>query len=105
MQLLKIIHAWRCPCTKSFCQKFGQGRQFLTLGASQFKHIWADTGRTAEIYDNHLLATMDPVRRSMVLEDWARMMLEEKEGNCEIQDPIPGKRIDGGRRGGVPCRI
>ena len=56
-------------------------------------------GKTAEIYNNHPLATMDPKRRSMVLEDWARMVLEEKEANCEIQDPVPGKRIDGTRRG------
>ena len=73
-------------------------RQFLALGASRFKHIWADQGRTAEIYNNHPLATMDPARRSMVLEDWARMMLEETGTNCEIQDPVPGNRIDGTRR-------
>ena len=99
MQLLKLIHAWRCPGTKSLCQKFSRSRQFLTLGASEFKHIWADTGKTAEPYNNHPLATMDPTRRSMVLEDWARMMLAETGTNCQIQDPIPGKRIDGGRRG------
>ena len=74
-------------------------RQFLTLGASEFKHIWADQGRTAEIYNNnHPLATMDPPRRSMVLEDWARKMLEETGTNCKIQDPAPGKCIDGRRR-------
>ena len=98
MLLLKLIHAWRCPGTKSLCQKFSRSRQFLTLGASEFKHIWADAGRTAEIYDNHRLAIMNPTRRSMVLEDWARMMLEEAGTNCEIQDPVPGKRIDGQRR-------
>ena len=96
---MKLIHAWRCPGTKSFCQKFSLERQFLTLGASQFKHIWADKGKTAEIYNDHPLATMDPVRRSMVLEDWARKMLEETGTNCEIQDPVPGKRIDGTKRG------
>ena len=74
-------------------------RLFLTLGASEFKHIWADQGRTAEIYNKHPLATMHPVRRSMVLEDWARKMLEETGTNCKIQDPVPGKRIDGQRRG------
>ena len=99
MLLLKLIHAWPRPGTKSLCQKFSRSRQFLTLGASEFKHIWADGGKAAEIYNNHPLATMDPVRRSMLLEDWARMMLEEKEANCEIQDPVPGKRIDGTRRG------
>ena len=99
MQLLRVHHAWRCPGTKSFCQKFSLERQFLTLGASQFKGIWADQGRTAEIYDNHPLAIMNPQRRSMVLEDWARMMLEETGTNCEILDPVPGKRIDGRRRG------
>ena len=99
MQLLKFIHAWLRPGTKSLFQNFSRSRQFLTLCASEFKHIWADMGKTAEIYGNHPLATMDPKRRSMVLEHWARMMLEEKEGNCEIQDPVPGKRIDGTRRG------
>ena len=99
MQLLRVHHAWRCPSTKSFCQKFSLERQFLTLGASQFKGIWADQGRTAEIYDNHPLAIMNSRRRSMVLEDWARKMLEETGTNCEIQDPVPGKRIDGTKRG------
>ena len=99
MQLLRVHHAWRCPSTKSFCQKFSLERQFLTLGASQFKGIWADQGRTAEIYDNHPLAIMNPQRRSMVLEDWARKMLEETVANCEIRDPVPGKRIDGTKRG------
>ena len=99
MQLLKLIHAWPRPGTKCFCQKFGQGRQFVTFGASEFKHIWADAGRTAEIYNNHPLAVMNSRRRSMVLEDWTRKMLEETMTNCLIQDPIPGKRIDGRRRG------
>ena len=97
MQLLKLIHAWPRPGTKSLCQKFSRSRHFLTLGASQFKHIWADMGKTAEIYNNHPLAIMNSCRRSHVLEDWARMMLEET--GCEIQDPVPGKCIDGGRRG------
>ena len=100
MQLLKFIHAWPRSGTKSFCQKLRQARQFLTLSASEFKHIWADKGKTAEIYNNnHPLAIMNPARRCMVLEDWARMMLEEREANCLVQDPIPGKRIDGTRRG------
>ena len=97
MWLLKFLHAR--PSTKCLSQNFIRPRHFLTLGASQFKHIWADAGRTAEIYNNHPLAIMNPKRRSMVMEDWARKMLEETGTNCEIQDPIPGKRVDGSRRG------
>ena len=99
MLLLKFLQARPCPCTKSLCQKLSWPRQFLTLSASQFKHIWADAGRTAEIYNNHPLAVMSPVRRSMVLQDWVRKMLEKATANCLIQDPVPGKRIDGTRRG------
>ena len=98
MQLLKLIHAWLRPGTKSLFQNFSRSRHFLTLGASEFKHIWADKGKTAEIYNKHPLASMNPTRRSMVLEDWARKILEEKEANCEIRDPIPGKCINGRRR-------
>ena len=34
-----------------------------------------------------------------MLEDWARMMLKETGTDCEIQDPVPGRHIDGRRRG------
>ena len=97
--LLKFPHARPCPDVKSLSRRFSWHRQFLTLGASQFKHIWADAGRTAEPYDNHPLAIMNPKRRSMVLEDWARKMVEEATTNCLVEDPVPGKRVDGTRRG------
>ena len=99
MFLLKFLNVRPCPDTKSLNQKFSWRRHFLTLGASQFKHIWADAGQTAEAYSNHPLAIMNPARRSMVLEDWARKMLGETTTNCLVQDPLPGKRVDGGRRG------
>ena len=98
MLLLKLLQVRPCPATKSLSQNFSWPRQFLTLGASQFKHIWADAGRTAGPYNNHPLAIMNSKRRSMVLEDWARKMLEEATANCLVQDPVPGKRIDGRRR-------
>ena len=97
--LLKFPRALPCPDAKSLSRKFSWPRQFLTLPASQFKHMWADAGKTAEIYNNHPLAIMNPARRSMVLQDWARKMLEETTTNCLVQDPIPGKCIDGTRRG------
>ena len=98
MLLLKLLQVRPCPATKSLSQNLSWPRQFLTLGASQFKHIWADAGRTAEPYNNHPLAIMNPARRSMVLEDWARKMLEETTTNYLVQDPVPGKCIDGRRR-------
>ena len=81
-----------------FSQKFSWPRQFLILPASQFRHIWADAGRTAEIYNNHPLAIMNSKRRSMVLQDWTRTMLEETMTNCLVQDPVPGKCVDGSKR-------
>ena len=77
----------KCCCLMILSRTFSWHWQFLTLGASQFKHIWADGGRTAEIYNNHTLAIMNSKRRSMVLQDWARKMLEETNTNCLIQDP------------------
>lgn len=96
--LLKFPHARPCPCTKFLSQKFCWGRHFLTLGSSQFQHIWADAGQTAEAYNNHPLAIMNSARRSMVLEDWARNILEATTTNCFVQDPVPGKCVDGSKR-------
>ena len=87
-----------CCCSIILSHTFSWSRQFLTLPASQFKHIWADAGRTAEIYNNHPLAIMNSKRRSMVPEDWARKMLEETTTNCLIQDPVPGKCVNGRKR-------
>ncbi len=99
MLLLKLLQLRPCPATKSLSQNCSWRRHFVTLGASQFKHIWADAGRTAEPYNKHRLAIMNSARRSMVLQDWARKMLEETTTNCLVQDPVPGRRTDGTRRG------
>ena len=105
MFFLKQRCVWNSPGAKSLarlaamkCLK--QSWSWLvTFSPSQFQHIWTDPGTTAPAYNGHPLAEMNSRRRGRLLEDWARMMLKERDPNCLIDDALPGRCINGQRRG------
>ena len=71
---------------------------FVTLDASQFKHLWEDVGRTALPYNGHPLALLNATRRGALLQEWACQILRDANPKALFKDAIPGKRINGWRR-------
>ena len=72
---------------------------FVTLDASQFKHLWEDVGSTALPYNGHPLAQLNSTRRGALLQDWACRVLKEAKPNALFKEAIPGTRVNGQRRG------
>ena len=71
---------------------------FVTLDASQFKHLWEDVGKTALLYNGHPLAQLNGRRRGTLLQEWACQMLRDANPKALFKDAIPGTRINGLRR-------
>ena len=71
---------------------------FVTLDASQFKHLWEDVGRTALPYDGHPLAQLNSQRRGALLQEWACQMLKDANPKALFKEAIPGRRVNGQRR-------
>ena len=74
-------------------------RGSVTLSPSQFKHILEDVGHTVPMYNGHLLSRLNHHRRGLLLEKWARYVLQDKYPMSVLKDPQPGTRIDGRSRG------
>lgn len=72
--------------------------KLVTLSASQFQHLWADPGRTAAAYGQHALVEMNSSLRGRVFQEWAKDMLKRTHPNAMIEDPVPGRRVNGHRR-------
>ena len=72
---------------------------FVTLDASQFKHLWEDLGSTALPYDGHPLARLNANRRGALLQEWACQMLKDANPEALLEEAIPGTCVHGGRRG------
>ena len=70
----------------------------MTLSASQFQHLWTDPGRTASAYDRHALVEMNNTERGRVFQEWAKEMLKRKSPEAVIEDPVPGRCVNGQRR-------
>lgn len=70
----------------------------MTLSASQFQHFWADPGKTASAYGQHALVEMNSSVRGKVFQEWAKEMLKRKYPNAVIEDPVPGRCVNGHRR-------
>ena len=71
---------------------------FVTLDASQFKHLWEDVGCTALPYNGHPLAQLNGQRRGVLLQEWACQVLKEANPNAFFEEAIPGRRVNGQRR-------
>ena len=71
---------------------------FVTLNASQFKHLWEDLGSTAPFYNGHPLAQLNAKRRGTLLQEWACQVLKEANPNALFEQAIPGTRVNGRRR-------
>ena len=71
---------------------------FVTLDASQFKHLWEDSGTTASFYNGHPLAQLNGPRRGVLLQEWACQILRDANPKALFKDAIPGTRINGWRR-------
>ena len=71
---------------------------FVTLDASQFKHLWEDVGKTALPYNGHPLAQLNATRRGALLQEWACQVLKEANPNALFKDAIPGRCVNGHRR-------
>ena len=71
---------------------------FVTFSAFQFQDLWDDVGETARAYDGHPLAELNPARRGVLLQEWARQMLEQKYPNSNITDADSGTCVNGQRR-------
>ena len=71
---------------------------FVTLDASQFKHLWEDVGSTALPYNGHPLALLNATRRGALLQEWACQILRDANPKALFKDAIPGTRINGWRR-------
>ena len=71
---------------------------FVTLDASQFKHLWEDLGSTAPFYNGHPLAQLNAPRRGVLLQDWACQVLKDANPNALFEEAIPGRRVNGQRR-------
>ena len=71
---------------------------FVTLDASQFKHLWEDVGKTALPYNGHPLAQLNATRRGVLLQEWACQVLKEANPNALFEQAIPGTRVNGRRR-------
>ena len=72
--------------------------KLVTLSASQFQHLWADPGRTVSAYGQHALVAMNSAVRGRVLQEWAKEMLKRKYPKAVIEDPVPGRCVNGQRR-------
>ena len=72
--------------------------KLVTLSASQFQHLWADPGKTASAYDQHALVEMNNTVRGRVFQEWTKEMLKRKYPNAAIEDPVPGRCVNGHRR-------
>lgn len=70
---------------------------FVTLDASQFKHLWEDLGSTALPYNEHPLAQLN-ARRGVLLQEWACQVLRDANPKVLFKDAIPGTRSNGWRR-------
>ena len=71
---------------------------FVTLDASQFKHLWEDVGSTASFYNGHPLAQLNGQRRGVLLQEWACKILQDANPQALFEDAIPGTKINGWRR-------
>ena len=71
---------------------------FVTLDASQFKHLWEDVGSTALPYNGHPLAQLNAKRRGTLLQEWACQMLKDANPKALFEEAIPGTCVDGRRR-------
>ena len=71
---------------------------FVTLDASQFKHLWEDLGSTALPYNGHPLAQLNASRRGVLLQEWACQVLKEANPNAFFEEAIPGTCVNGQRR-------
>ncbi len=71
---------------------------FVTLDASQFKHLWEDVGSTASFYNGHPLAQLNAPRRGVLLQEWACQVLKDANPNALFKKAIPGRRVNGQRR-------
>ena len=71
---------------------------FVTLDASQFKHLWEDVGRTALPFNGHPLAQLNSSRRGALLQEWACQVLKEANPNALFDEAIPGRCVNGRRR-------
>ncbi len=71
---------------------------FVTLDASQFKHLWEDVGRTALPYNGHPLEQLNAKRRGVLLQEWACQVLTEANPKALFEEAIPGTCVDGRRR-------
>ena len=71
---------------------------FVTLEASQFKHLWEDVGSTASFYNGHPLAQLNGQRRGVLLQEWACKILQDANPQALFEDAIPGTKINGWRR-------
>eukprot|EP00438_Fugacium_kawagutii_P029319 Skav216041 [mRNA] locus=scaffold2930:41271:42497:+ [translate_table: standard] len=87
----------RCRATLSIALLDRCG--FVTLCASQFRHLWEDAGATACAYNGHPLASLNPARRGALFQEWAKRLLQQRYPNHQITDAMPGTHVDGRRRG------
>ena len=71
---------------------------FVTLDASQFKHLWEDLGSTASFYNEHPLAQLNAKRRGALLQEWACQMLKDANPKALFKDAVPGTCVNGHRR-------
>ena len=71
---------------------------YVTFSVSQFKHLWADVGATATAYNGHPLANLDPARRGLLFQEWARQLLQMTYPKSGIIDAVPGTCVNGQRR-------
>ena len=71
---------------------------FVTLDASQFKHLWEDVGQTALPYNGHPLAQLNGKRRGALLQEWACQMLKDVNPKALFEDAVPGTCVNGQRR-------
>ena len=71
---------------------------FVTFSAFQFRDLWDDVGEAARAYDGHPLAELNPARRGVLFEEWARQMLQRKYPTSNITDADSGTCVNGNRR-------
>ncbi len=71
---------------------------FVTLDASQFKHLWEDVGSTTLPYSGHPLAELNGKRRGTLLQEWACKMLQDANPQALFQAATPGTCVNGQRR-------
>ena len=71
---------------------------FVTLDASQFKHLWEDVGQTALPYNGHPLAQLNGKRRGTLLQEWACKILQDTNPKALFEEAIPGTCVNGQRR-------